>query len=105
MKRLKQLLLGLLALLVLVSMAAYFTPLDAYAPRIEQSLSAQLHEKVSIRHLKLAVLPLPHLELLDVSVGGQDGIIIRSVDVQLDMPSLLVGKLAVRRILTIMGKT
>ena len=99
MKRLKQLLLGLLALLVLVGMAAYFTPLDAYAPKIERSLSAQLHEKVSIRHLKLAVLPLPHLELLDVSVGGQDGIIIRSVDVQLDMPSLLVGKLAVRRIL------
>lgn len=95
----KRLLLSLLTLLMLVSTAVYLTPLDAYVPRVEQSLSEQLHEQVSVRHLRLAVLPLPHLELLDVSMGGQNGIAVRSVDVQLDLPGLLVGKLAVRRIL------
>lgn len=99
MRRLKRFLFGLLALLMLASVAIYLVPLDAYAPRVEQGLGEQLHERVSIRHLRLALLPLPHLELLDVNVGGQNGVAVRSVDVQLDLLGLLAGKLVVRRIL------
>jgi hypothetical protein len=98
MRLLKQFLLVLLAVLVLASTAVYLTPLDAYVPEVEQGLSEQLHEKIGVRHLRLAILPLPHIELLDVSMGGQDGIAVRSVDVQLDLPGLLMGRLAVRRV-------
>lgn len=99
MRRLKRFLLGLFAVLALASAVVHFAPLDAYVPEVEQRLGGLLHEKVGIRQLRLAMLPLPHLEFLDVSVGGQDGIAARSADVQLDLPALLAGKLAVRRIL------
>ena len=99
MRWLKRLLAGILALLVLVMTVVYLTPLDTYVPEMERTLGEQLHEPVSIRHLRIAALPLPHLELQEVRIGGQGGITARSVNVQPDLPALLVGTLAVRRIL------
>jgi len=98
MRWLKRLLVGLLALLMLAMAAAYLIPLDIYVPEVERSLGEQLHELVSIQHLRMAALPLPHLELQGVHVGGQEGIAARSVVVRLDLPGLLVGKVVVRRI-------
>lgn len=96
MRWLKRLLLGLLALLMLAMTAAYLTPLDTYVPEVEQALGEQLHEPVSIQHLRIAALPLPHLELQAVRLGGQEGIAARSVDVEPDVPALLAGKVVVR---------
>lgn len=99
MRWLKRLLAGLFAILILAMAAVYLTPLDTYVPKVEQVLSERLHEPVSIRHIRLAALPLPHLELQGVRLGGQEGIAARSVNVEPDLPSLLMGKVVVRRIL------
>ena len=99
MRWLKRLLVGLLAILILAMAAVYLTPLDTYVPKVEQALGERLHEPVSIQHLRLAALPLPHLELQGVRLGGEDGITARSVNVELDLPGLLAGKVMVRRIL------
>jgi len=99
MRWLKRLLVGLLAILILAMAAIYLTPLDTYVPKAEQALGERLHEPVSIQHLRLAALPLPHLELQGVRLGGEEGIAARSVKVELDLPGLLAGKVMVRRIL------
>ena len=98
MKWLKRVVVSMLALLMLAMVAIYLTPLDAYVPEVEQVLSGQLREPVTIRHLRLTVLPLPHLELQDVQVGGQEGVAAQSVVVGLDMPSLFAGKVVVEHI-------
>lgn len=104
MKWLKRLAVSVLALLMLAIVAIYLTPLDVYVPEVEQVLSGQLREPVSIRQLRLTALPLPHLELQDVRVGGQEGVAARSVVVGLDLPSLLAGKVMVEHI-TLMDGT
>src|SRR3989338_10815825 len=99
MRLLKRLLVGLLALLMLAMTAAYLIPLDTYVPEVERALGEQLHEPVSIKHLRMAMLPLPHLELQEVRLGGQEGMVARSIKVEPDLPALLAGELVVRRIL------
>lgn len=99
MRWLRRLLVGLLALLMLAMTAVYLTPLDTYVPEVERALSEQLHEPVSIQHLRIAALPLPHLELQEVRLGGQEGIVARSINVEPDLPALLAGEVVMRRIL------
>lgn len=94
-----RLLVGLLALLMLAMTAVFLTPLDTYVPEVERALSEQLHESVSIQHLRIAVLPLPHLELQGMRLGREEGIAARLVNVEPDLPALLAGKMVVRRIL------
>jgi len=98
MKWLKRLFAGLFALLLVAMVAVYLTPLDVYVPEVEKVISSQLHEPVSIRHIRIAVMPLPHLELQDVRLGGQEGITVQSVDAELDLPGLLEGNVVLRRI-------
>lgn len=99
MRLLKRILVGLLALLMLAMTAAYLIPLDTYVPEVERALGEQLHEPVSIQHLRIAALPLPHLELQEVRLGGQEGIVARSIKVEPDLPALLAGEVVMRRIL------
>lgn len=68
---LKSLLIILLALLVLAMVAIYLVRLDAYVPEVEQVLSRHLRKPVSIGYLRL---PLPHLEMEDMQVGGTGGL-------------------------------
>lgn len=98
MRLLKRILVGLLALLMLAMAAIYLIPLDAYVPEVEQALGGQLHDQVSIQHIRIAALPSPYLELQGVRLGKQDGIVARSVGVELDLPNLFVGKKVIRRI-------
>ncbi|OGS90871.1 MAG: hypothetical protein A2Z95_06300 [Gallionellales bacterium GWA2_60_18] len=98
MKWLKRSLLGLSALLALGLAAAYLAPLDSYVPELERMLGGQLHEPVRIGHLRFSALPLPHLELHDVRLGGDEGISARTVDVAPDLQRLLAGEVAVGRI-------
>lgn len=99
MRLLKRFLVGLLALLMLAMTAAYLIPLDTYVPEVERALGEQLHEPVSIQHLRIAALPLPHLELQEVRLGGQEGMVARSIKVEPDLPALLAGEVVMRRIL------
>ena len=98
MKWLKRIFAGLLALLMVAMVAAYLTPLDVYVPEVEKIISSQLGEPATIRHIRIAAMPLPHLELQDVRLGGQDGIAVQSVDAELDFSGLLVGDIVLRRI-------
>lgn len=98
MKWLKRFFAGLLALLMMAMAAVYLTPLDAYVPEVEKIISRQLHEPVSVRHIRIAVMPLPHLELQDVRLGGQERIAVQSVDAELDLHGLLAGNIVLRRI-------
>lgn len=99
MRLLKRLLVGLLALLMLAMTAAYLIPLDTYVPEVERALGEQLNEPVSVQHLRIAALPLPHLELQEVRLGGQEGIVARSINVEPDLPALLAGEVVLRCIL------
>src|SRR3989338_10173771 len=98
MKWLKRIFAGLLALLMVAMVAAYLTPLDVYVPEVEKIISSQLGEPATIRHIRIAAMPLPHLELQDVRLGGQEGITVQSVDAELDLPGLLEGNVVLRRI-------
>ncbi len=97
MRLLKNLLVGLIALLMLATLTVYLTPLDAYVPRIEQALARRLDEPVDIERLKPAMLPLPHLELVGVRLGKRETIAAQSVDVELDLPTLVLERRAVVR--------
>jgi len=57
-------------MLVLVAVLPYVWPMQDYAAQIEKRLSAQLRQPVHIGQLKATLLPLPKLELQDVSVGS-----------------------------------
>ncbi|MBI5660055.1 MAG: hypothetical protein HZC43_11045, partial [Nitrosomonadales bacterium] len=61
-----------LFVLLLASVAAlpYLWPMQDYATKIESNLSAQLRQPVHIGRMKAALLPMPKLELQDVSVGN-----------------------------------
>ena len=89
---------GVLALLMLAMLTAYLIPLETYLPGLEQTLSERLKGPVRIRHLRIAALPLPHLELQNVQLGGEEGIVARSVMVEPDLMALLAGVAEVRRI-------
>jgi len=91
---LKRLLVSLLALLMLAMLVAYLIPLNVYIPELERTLGARLQVPVRVGSLRATMLPLPHLELRDVLLGGQDGIALRSVDVSPALPDLLAGRLA-----------
>lgn len=94
MRLLKRLLVGLLAFLMLAMLVAYLTPLDVYVPDVERTLSEKLQMPVRVGGLRVGMLPLPHLELRDVLMGGQEGIMLRTVDVSPNLAALLDGRLA-----------
>ncbi len=61
-------------LVVLALLLAYVLPMvwpmQEYVAQVEKKLSAQLQQPVHIAGMKVALLPLPQLELQDVSIGG-----------------------------------
>lgn len=104
MKLAKRILLVLSGLLVLAALAVYLIPLDTYLPQVEHEASRQLQVPVSIQHLRAAALPLPHLELQEVHIGEHDGITVKSVVAELNLPALLSGDIVLQRIVLRDGK-
>lgn len=89
MKWLKRILIPLAALLVIAAVLPFFISLNDYIPRIEKELSAKLQEPVSIRSIKFAVLPRPHVTVEGITVGTTDDIKLGKVLVTPDLFSLL----------------
>ncbi|MBI3902460.1 MAG: hypothetical protein HY306_05885 [Nitrosomonadales bacterium] len=59
--------------LLLAAALPYVWPTQDYIAQIEKKLTAQLHQPVHIGELRMALLPLPKLELREVTVGaGQE---------------------------------
>ncbi|MBI5435599.1 MAG: hypothetical protein HY937_00535 [Nitrosomonadales bacterium] len=88
MKWFRRFLVAVMLLVLLAIAAIYLTPLDVYVPKVEQVLSANLHEPVKIRHLKIGALPIPHLVLEGLQVGEQADIALQSVRIVFDARSL-----------------
>jgi hypothetical protein len=60
---------SLAGLLVLAVVALHVVPLRFYAAKVERSMSAWLHDDVSIASLTFRLLPTPHLRVENVAVG------------------------------------
>ncbi|MDP1636467.1 MAG: AsmA-like C-terminal region-containing protein [Gallionellaceae bacterium] len=56
-------------MLILLFAVPFVLPMQGYATRIEQHLSTQLKQPVHIGQLSGRLLPMPRLELSDVSIG------------------------------------
>ncbi|CAG0123817.1 hypothetical protein RHDC2_00172 [Rhodocyclaceae bacterium] len=89
MKWLKRILVALAVLLVIVVALPFFIPLNKYIPQIEKEASAQFKEPVSIRSIRLTVLPLPHVTVDGITLGATDDIKLGKVLVTPDVFSLL----------------
>ncbi len=77
---------GLLALIVALP---FFISLTEYIPQIEKEASAKLKEPVTIKSIRLAPLPLPHLAIDGVTVGKSEDLKLGKVTVTPDLFSLL----------------
>lgn len=75
-------------LAVLVALP-FFISLNDYIPQIEKEASARLKEPVTIKSLRAAALPLPHLTVNGITVGKTEDIKVGKVKVTPDLWSLL----------------
>lgn len=69
MKWLKSVLIALALLLAVAVALPFFIPLGGYIPLIEKEASARLKEQVSIKSIRFAALPLPHVTIDGITVG------------------------------------
>lgn len=98
MKWLKRILIALAVLLVIAAALPFFISLDDYIPRIEEAVSARLKEPVSIRSIRFAALPLPHVTVDGITVGKTEDIRLGKVTVTPDLFSLLQSTRVIRNI-------
>lgn len=97
MKWFKRFLVAVMLLASLAITTVYLTPLDVYVPEIEQTLSANFGEPVKISHLKLGLLPFPHMMLERVQVGNKPDAAVQSVAIFFDLQSLLKPQRVIHR--------
>jgi uncharacterized protein involved in outer membrane biogenesis len=98
MKWLKRILIALVLLLAIAAALPLFISLDDYIPQIEKGASASLGEPVSIKSIRLAILPLPHVTVEGIAVGTSGDIRLGRVRVTPDLFSLLRSSKVIRSI-------
>ena len=98
MKWFKRLILGFTVLIAILAVVPLLISLDDYRPQLEKMVSAKLKEPVSLKKLRLAGLPLPHLIVEGVAVGKNVDLKIGVVSVTPDMMSLLGSTKVIRSI-------
>ena len=89
MKWVKRIGIGFAALLAILLVLPFFISLNDYIPQIEKEVSARLKEPVTIKSLRAAALPLPHVTVDGISVGKTADIMVGKVTVTPDLFSLL----------------
>jgi uncharacterized protein involved in outer membrane biogenesis len=89
MKWLKRSAIALGILLAILAALPLFISLNDYIPDIEREVSARLQEPVTIRSLRAAALPVPHLTVDGIAVGRTGDVKVGSVTVTPDLFSLL----------------
>ena len=89
MKWLKRVAIVFGVLLAVLIALPFFISLNDYIPRIEKEVSAKLKEPVSIKGIKFAALPLPHITIDRITVGKTDDIKVETVTVTPDLFSLM----------------
>lgn len=86
------------ATLLFLAVVPFFIPLDDYIPQIEQAMSARLREPVKIGTLRAGGLPLPHVTVSGITVGGTEDVKVGKVTVTPDLWSLLGSTKVIRSI-------
>lgn len=89
MKWFKRILSALVLLLVIAVALPFFIQLNDYIPQIEKEASIRLKQPVSIKSIRFAALPLPHVTVEGITVGSTDDIRIGKVRVIPDLFSSL----------------
>ena len=89
MKWLKRISIALALLLAVAVAVPFFVSLDDYIPRIEKEASARLKEPVTIKSIKVGMLPVPHITVDGISVGKTEDLKLGKVTVTPDLFSLL----------------
>src|SRR5215218_6400394 len=74
MKWLKRVGAVLAVLVALLALAPFFVRLNDYIPVVEKEVSSRIGEPVSIKSLRVALLPVPHARADDITIGGADQI-------------------------------
>jgi len=98
MKWLKRILITLALLLLMAAAVPFFISLDDYIPTVERGVSARLKEPVSIKSIKFAALPSPHVTIDGIKVGDTDDVKLGKVVVTPDLFSLLRSTRVIRSI-------
>ncbi|MBI3054831.1 MAG: AsmA family protein [Betaproteobacteria bacterium] len=89
MKWLKRIGIILGVIVLILAVIPFFITLNDYIPRIEKEASAKLKEQVTIKSIRFAALPLPHITVEGITVGTTDDIKVGKVTVTPDLFSLL----------------
>ena len=90
---------GLVVLSLLLAAALpYVWPMQDYAAKMENQMSAQMRQPVHIGHLRATLLPLPKLELQDVSVGNAQELKAGNVVLNFGMSALFSEVKAIGRV-------
>jgi uncharacterized protein involved in outer membrane biogenesis len=97
MKWFKRLLVLFAVLVATLAVLPLFVSLDDYRPRIERLLSEKLKEPVTIKRVRLAGLPLPHVIVDGVEIGKAD-IRVGRIAVTPDLLSMLSATKVIRGI-------
>ena len=98
MKWIKRVAIGIGALVALVVTLPFFISFNDYIPQIEREVSAKLKEPVTIKSIRLAPLPMPHLSIDGVSVGKSEDLKLGKVTVTPELLSLLGATKVIRSI-------
>lgn len=98
MRWLKAILVALVLLLVAAAALPFFVKLDDFIPRIEKEASAKLNEPVTIKSIRLAVLPVPHVTIDGITVGKSADIQLGEVTVTPVLASLLSSPKVIRSV-------
>lgn len=98
MKWLKGVLIALAVLLAIAVALPFFISLNDYIPRIEKEASARLKEPVSIKNIRFAALPFPHVTVDGITVGRTGDIRLGKVVVTPRLFSLLQSTKVIKNI-------
>lgn len=95
---LKRFLLALAASIALAAALPFFISLDDYIPRIEKEVSARIRQPVSIRSIKFAALPWPHVTVEGIRLGQTEELALEQVRVTPRLLSLLKSTRVISRV-------
>ncbi|MDZ4150839.1 AsmA family protein, partial [Methylicorpusculum sp.] len=98
MKWFKRILVLIGLLLALAAALPFFISLNDYIPRIEREVSVKLKEPVTIKSIRFASLPTPHISVDGISIGTTEDIILGKIVVTPDIFSLLQSPIVIKSI-------